>query len=162
MFVAQILQELDAELKRLQIARDTIVSLLAAPPVRQKRAPSAKHKAPVALREAVPALVAEPAPDPMKETPGAVMPTPRRGRPKGSRNLPGSERRSHASRLSEPTALGRAVSAGPVFVSAAELEQRRKQPVVAPVRKPAEQMPSEGKLESLVREIAARRVEAAA
>lgn len=155
MLVARILKEVDAELDRLQTARDTIAALIASAP-KKSRASSIQQQAAqpegevLAAEEAItaPDLAAVPeeiktANQPVTIT---VVPPRRRGRPKGSVNRKPSVTRVQAGQITrhvaEPTALTRAVITGPVFVSAAELERRRKQAFV---------MPAPGAVESTLR-----------
>ncbi len=164
MLVARLLKELDAELERLQKARQTIVALIAAPSSAREPSVTAPRSSGVASTADMPAteaLLAVPPVEGARDlTQGSqvlpVAPARRRGRPRGSLNVRTSVKRAAEARQPEPTALSRAISLKPVFVPAAELAGRRNA-VMAAEAEPVTPTASGGTLESLIREVEERR-----
>ncbi len=164
MLIAKFLREVNAELERLQTARNTIAAILATRPkgfevALEMPASPQDVSAGDAADNADAVTIVDPAPEPFLQ----AAPAQRRGRPRGSVNRFPRTTRVRTQQPHEPSALTSAVVRGPVFVSAAELERQRRQPIVmaapAPVVQPKMH---EGTLESLIREVQERRASAAA
>ena len=158
MLLQQIVEKLDGELVRLKSLRSVVAGLARTPAFRREAAfiPAPLPVAAVSVAPAAPEVAAEVTAEPQHR--------PVRGRPRklpdgGPSVLETPARIHRRSRQAEPTALGKAASAGPVVISAAALVREREARQAVKAASPhqqARQAEPEVRPEIFARELAAR------
>ncbi len=165
MLLQQILHQLDGELTRLQTMRRIVADLAKAPAIVKRLTPKIEQLLRIEKGREIKVEV--------QPAPVAVSPEQprRRGRPRknplaaapANIRLPRAPRHAARTRITEHSALSKAVSAGPVVVSAAALAQEREtratlKAAMAANSAPAPEVPPE----MLARDLAARWLSSAA